>query len=547
MVTFAAIQKPASEFSVNFHTSHNANSLWHAGEVAADQKRWSEAERAYREALALEPGHVPSLIGLSTMLSRRGAHREAHATTLAAKAQQPAHPALLFALAQRLRHFHEYRLLEECLAPPAFAAQAPVTALAQAVVMLSSIGAHQSAVQMAETALRREPGHAAMLYVRGNLHQFDGGMEAAEQCYEAAIAADPRLFQASWMLAAARTQTPQSNHVERLKSQLEQATPGGQGEAYVAFGLHKELHDLGDYEGAWAALARGCAVKRQLSNYSLADDAALVDGLVDLCTPGFLQTTSDIEQPAVPIFIIGMHRSGTSLLERMLAGHTLVGDAGETGVFGAQMQLAADHRVPDRIDAELVRRASAIDYDQVARGYARQAQWLSRGNAMFTEKLPSNFWNLGFIAKALPQARIVHLVRDPMDTCFSNLRTLFSEAATYSYVQEELAGFYLQYRRLMRHWHAVLPGRVLDVSYDDLVQHPEATAARIAAHCGLDYQSGLVDVARSGGSMATASAALARQGIRRDRGHVWRHYQRYLEPMAQTLRPAYAGLGVEPA
>ena len=527
--------------------THDANLLWRTAELAADRKQWSEAERVYRQALALEPTHVPSLIGLSTMLSRRDAHREAHAATLAAHARQPTHPALLFALAQRLRHFHEYRLLEECLAAPAFAAQAPVSALAQAVVMLSSIGAHPAAVRMADIGLRREPRHAAMLYVRGNLHQFDGEMAAAERCYEAAIAVEPRLFQASWMLASTRTQTAESNHIQRLQQQLTQATPGGQGEVYVAYGLHKELHDVGDYDGAWRELARGCAVKRRLVDYALARDTQLVDDLIALCTPRFLEAKSQIPQPAVPIFIVGMYRSGTSLLARMLGGHTHVGEAGETYSFDAQMQLAADHAAPGQLDAELVRRAAAIDYDEIARSYARQAQWLSRGRPMFTEKQPFNFWNVGFIAKALPQARILHLVRDPVDTCFSNLRTLFSGTAAFSYAQEELAGFYLQYRRLMQHWHAVLPGNILDVRYDDLVEKPEEVVARVAAHCGLEYQPAMLDVGRSGGSVATASASLVREGIRRDRGQVWRHYQHHLQPMVQTLRPAYAAPGVEPA
>lgn len=459
---------------------------------------------------------------------------------MAAIARAPQAPPLLFVLGQRLRYFHEFELVEKCLSHPRLAAEAPLTVVAKSVVMLSSIGAHDAAVRLVDAALRRDPRHAASLYVRGNLHLFDGQIAEAERHYEAALQSDPRLFQSAWMLSGARTQTPESNHLERLRQQIQQATPGREGEAYLAYALHKELHDLGDDQAAWEALTRGCAVKRRLIDYQPAATQALTEQLMSVCTPEFLRQQSGVNQPAVPIFIIGMHRSGTTLLERILAGHSDAGDAGETRAFDAQMELAADYAVPQGINAEMVRRAATVDYDAVARGYARHVPWLSRGKPFFTEKLPMNFWNIGFIAKALPQARILHLMRDPMDTCFSNLRTLFAGVATYSYVQEELAGFYLQYRRIMDHWRSVLPGLILDVEYDALVTQPEQAIERISAHCGIRYQPGLSDVSRLGGRIATASASTARRGILRDRGQLWRRYERQLLPMQQILSPLYS-------
>lgn len=516
----------------------SAHSLWLQAEAATDRKNWKQAERLYRQALELDARHVPALIGLSTALSQRDSYREAHAAILAAFALRPEHPSLLYAVAQRLRFFHEFERLEACLTHPHFAAGAPVSIVVKGVVMLSSIGAHASAVRLAEHALRREPGNATANYVRGNLHLFSGEPEAAEGCYERSLVSDPQLFQNAWMLASVRTQTPERNHVARLTEQLTRARPGGEGEAYLSYGLHKALHDLADYPAAWNALARGCTAKRKNVMYSLADDRATVDALASVCTAGFLSASSTVQQPSIPIFIVGMHRSGTTLMERMLSGHSLVGDAGETSAVDAQMQEATDHALPGRYDTEIARRAGSADFDAIARGYVEAARWLSRGRPFFTEKLPMNFWNVGFIAKALPQARILHLQRDPVDTCFSNLRTLFAGVATYSYVQEELAGFYLEYRRMMDHWRAVLPpGRMLDVRYDDLVADPETVAAGIASFCGLPYEAAMVDVTRSDGRVATASAALARQGIRRDRGQVWRHYEAQLQPLVAGLKP----------
>lgn len=513
----------------------DANKLWMQGETAMDRQQWSVAEAAYADALKLDARHVPSLIGLSTLYSRQDKHVLAHQVLMRATDVMVAHPGITYGVAQRLRFFNEFAALERCLTGSGFAESAPVPVLARAVVMLSSIGAHEEAVKLAERAVVRDPNCAPALYVRGNLHLFSGEPEMAELRYEQSLKADPRLYQNSWMLAGVRTQTAGSNHVDRLRLQLTQASPGKEGEAYLSYGLHKELHDLGDYAGAWSALARGCRVKRAHVAYSPAEDVALVDQATSLFTAAFFRGQAEETLPSVPIFILGMHRSGTTLLERMLSGHSNVADAGETGAFDAQVQLAADHYYANHFDAAVLDAVPGMDFSAIARGYGESARWLSRGKPFFTEKLPMNFWNIGLIARALPQAKIINLVRDPMDTCFSNLRTLFAGVATYSYDQSELAQFYLQYRRLMQHWLDVLPGRILQVSYDELVTAPDVVGQRVAEYCGLQYQASISDVGRSTGRVATASAALARQGIRRDRGMVWRNYETYLGPLQAGL------------
>lgn len=516
------------------------HSAWLDGEQALQRKDKAAAEAAFRRALSVDPGHVPSLIGLSTVLTQLGRHREAHDAAIRAFNLRPPVAPLLYAIAQRLRYFHEFEHLVACLREPAFAAGAPADIIAKAAVMLSSIGAHEDATRLVEQGLRRKPTDAACLHVRGNFHLFRGEGDEAEACYEASLRSDPLLFQNSLMLAGVRPATEERNFVERIRSQLRKARPGGSGEVYLGFALHKQLHELARHDEAWDALKRACGAKRKQVDYSTAADEALVAKIMAVCTPGFLSTVSDVGQPSVPIFIVGMHRSGTTLLERMLAGHSKVGDAGETSAFHAEMELALDRATPQGPDAGFVDAARTADFDRVARGYARRAGWLSRGNPWFTEKLPQNFLNVGFIAKALPQARFLHLVRDPMDTCFSNLRQLFSGAALYSYDQAELGRFYILYRRMMAHWRDALPGRVLDISYDALIEDPQDMARRVALHCGLDFEASMVDISRSTGTVATPSATTARQGFRKDRGQVWRRYERHLAVLQRELEPAYA-------
>lgn len=517
----------------------SADKLWQEAEAATDRKDFVRAEKLYRRALAQRKDHAASWLGLSTVLSRRGAHCEAHAAALRAYELRPSIAPLIYATGQRLRYFHEFERLVDCLSAPALAARAPAQIVAKAAVMLSSIGAHDEAARLVDQALQREPLDASALHVRGNFHLFNGDVEQAEAAYEASLRSDPTLFQNSLMLAGARPVTADRNHVERLRQQLSKAKPRGTGEVYLGYALHKELHELGRYEESWQALARACADKRRQVQYSPSEPVELVESIEQLCTSEYLAAASGVEQRHVPIFIVGMHRSGTTLLERMLAGHSQVGDAGETSAFHAQLELALDRAAPAGIDAAFARLMKDADHDAIARGYAGSARWLSRGNAFFTEKLPQNFFNVGFIAKAMPQARFLHLVRDPVDTCFSNLRTLFSGAALYSYDQAELGAFFLLYQRMMRHWHSVLPGRVLDISYDELVQDPAAMAQRVAAHCGLAFEPGMVDIGRASGTVATPSATVARQGFRRDRGRAWQPYAAHLETLIATLGPAY--------
>jgi len=515
--------------------TRQANLYWQDGEKAAARRDWPSALRAYGAALACDPRHVPSMLGLSSVHIRLGHHRDAQELVMQAHAAGPRVAPLIFAVGQRLRYFNEYQAVIDCFGIAEFAEQAPSQPLAEAAVSLSTMGANQPAMALIERALRRDAMHAGALYFRGNLHTFNGNFDAAEQDYEAALRSDPRLFQSSWMLAGLRKQTSQSNHVERLHEQLKQVTPGRRGEVYVSYAMHKELHDLGEHRQAWTALERGCNAERSLVRYDPVATTEMFAELTRICNADFCSAVSTIAQETTPIFIVGMFRSGTSLIERMLSGHSAVTDGGETLAFTEQMKRATDRAMSGVLNAEIVRRAAHVDFDEVARGYATPARWLAKGRPFFTEKLPSNFLHIGFIAKALPHARIVHLVRDPMDTCFANMRTLFSEVAAYSYDQREMADYYNQYRLLMRHWHSEMPGRVLDVAYSDLVNDPAGQMRRIADYCGLPFEEGMLDLARIGGSVVTASAAQVRQGIVKDRGAAWLPYAQQLQVLRAAL------------
>jgi len=259
----------------------------------------------------------------------------------------------------------------------------------------------------------------------------------------------------------------------------------------------------------------------------------LFENLIAATTPEFLKPANVVHEGPQPIFIIGMPRSGTTVVDRLLGNHPDVTLAGELDDFALQLRWAANHQ--STLDDIVLERLPRIDYAELGRRYLDQTQWRAQGKPYFTDKLPRNWMVAGLIAKALPQARIVHLVRDPMAVCFSNFRVMFADAFAHIYDLDALASHYLQYRRVVEHWQAAMPDRILDVVYSDLVQQPEATMRRVVDFCGLDWDPACVDLTANESAVATLSTAQVREPIHARALEEWRHYEKQLAPLKRAL------------
>jgi hypothetical protein len=248
---------------------------------------------------------------------------------------------------------------------------------------------------------------------------------------------------------------------------------------------------------------------------------------------------ADGEPPASPshpqpIFILGMPRSGTTLLESLLGRHERIASAGELIEFGKMWRQAADVHGHAIADPALV--AADADFAEVGRRYLEQTRWRAQGRAFYIDKLPPNFWLAGFIRKALPQARILHMVREPMELCFSNWRALFGDSYAYSYDMDALAAQHARYTTLMAHWRAAMPGAIHDVDYAALVADPETTLRAALAHLDLDFDDKLLDANADAGPVATLSSAQVRAPVSDARRRDWQRYAAQLEPLRQRLQ-----------
>jgi hypothetical protein len=333
-------------------------------------------------------------------------------------------------------------------------------------------------------------------------------------------------------------QTANSNHLNYIRAQLHAVEKGSEDHAAFEFAQYKELEDLGRYEDAFAALERGNAIMYSRLSHDMQRERELFEGIRRLFTPDFVRGPGARINGPVPIFIVGLPRSGTTLLDRILDNHPDVVSTGERIDFPRQLRWAANLHGNDLIDAKLLDRILRVDYDELGRRYLEQTQWRTPGSSFFVDKLPANHMLLGLIHRALPQAPILHMVRDPMDVCFSNYRALFGESYPYSYQLDALASHYLQYRMLMRHWNDVMPGCVLDVSYADLVTNPEPTLATVFAHCGLRPVPGCSDLTRNATAVNTLSSAQIREPIHTRSLGEWRRYERQLAPLRGVLQSA---------
>jgi tetratricopeptide (TPR) repeat protein len=408
----------------------------------------------------------------------------------------------------------------------------PVPWLIECAMLASTFGDQDLARIYSREALRREPRNAAACHVDATLQMFCGDISAAIAGFERALELAPAYAPSHWALA--QIGQADARRADRVRDQIACVAAGSDAEIHLQFALHHELHKLERHDEAWAALEHGCALKRRRVPYDHRATLALFDDLIADCTREFCAAESAANDTATPVFIVGMFRSGTTLLEGLLGRHAQVTDIGENYTFTAQLRRAADHYCPEALDRTIVARRAQIDFPTVGSDYLAESRWRTHGRRLFTVKLPSNFLNAGFIAKALPHAKFLHLVRDPRDVCFSNLRMLYSHVNGYSYAQRELAEFHNQYRRLMKHWQSALPEQILDVPYAELVNDTERVMRRVCDFLDLPFESSIlaIDAQRS---VSTASAAQIRHGIRPPGAPAWQPYVEKLQPLFHAL------------
>ena len=563
--------------------SRNAIALYNRGNLMHEQERFEQAESSYRQALAVRPNHADTWVNLGSTLKELKRYQEALTCYDKAIGLAPQHAMAYNNRGNTLKELERY---DEALASLAQAIRINpryADAYFNAGIVLDELKRYGEALSAYRQTVVLEPGHA-QAWLNQGLVQMELGRnsldpatsEAALACFDKAIALKPgyadayaskgdslmrlgRMKEAEASLEkaldldmanadafgrlitikSAQENDPRFKQLETVYAR--RATLTEDKRITLDFAMAKALEDAGRYDEAFIAYAEGNRLHRDNHPYDEAEAVRSSETirqyfsrqLFNMCANLETAGLPDVNRDRIPIFIVGMPRSGTTLIEQVLASHPSLFGAGELLTLNRLAQsvelLPADAPGWDRYLPEL-RKLGQTYLDQI---------WKLAPDARYiTDKMPENYKFLGLLHLMLPQAKIIHAMRDPMDTCFSCYALRFDEGHEYCYDLTTLGRQYLRYRELMQHWHDVLPpGSILDLRYEDMVADLEGQAKRLLDYLGLPWDPACLNFYGNERSINTASVSQVRQPIYKTSVARWKPFEEHLGPLLEIIRP----------
>ena len=462
-------------------------------ELAGRLGRYRDAENLLRRALELAPGFHAARSNLATVL-----HRQNHTTEALAELD-----TLLAAEPDNLTHGN------------------------LKAAALGRIGDYDEALALYETILDRVRDQPKLWMSYGHVLKTVGRQEESIAAYRRALALRPALGEVWWSLANLKTVKLGADDIAAMEAALATAGLSEEDRLHLDFALGKACEDASDPARAFAHYAAGNAIRRAQLGYDPADTTRQVDRAIQLCTSEFFAARAGQGCTAPdPIFILGMPRAGSTLIEQILASHSLIEGTMELPDIPA-LAVKSGKAVAALAPAEI--RALGEDY------LARTRIQRKAGTPFFIDKLPNNWLHVGFIHLILPNARIIDARRHPLDCCFSNFRQHYARGQSFSYGLEDMGRYYADYVRLLSHFDTVLPGRVHRVIHERLIAEPEAEIHALLDHLGLDFEPACLAFHENPRAVRTASSEQVRRPINRDGVDQWRPYAQWLDPLRQAL------------
>ncbi len=399
------------------------------------------------------------------------------------------------------------------------------------------LGRHERAIEIYRELLpgARQPAelHLSIAHLLKTL----GHTEAAVAEYRAAASARSGYGDAYWSLANLKTYRFTDEELERMIAAESAAATSADDRYHLCFALGKALEDREEYQRSFEYYGRGNALRRSAGSYRPEQIEHNTWLQIEVCTPAlFTRHRGGGAVAADPIFIVGLPRSGSTLIEQILASHSQVEGTHE---LADVPRIVTDLDGRDSRYPGVLRSMSPEDFRRLGERYLQQTRaYRTAGRSRFIDKMPNNFRHIGLIHLMLPNAKIIDVRREPMACCFGNFKQLFAQGQAFTYGLEDIARYYRTYLELMRHWDAVLPGQILRLSYEDVVQDLEDSVRRLLEFCGLDFEPACVEFHRTERSVRTASSEQVRQPIYREGLSQWRHYEPWLAPLHETLGDA---------
>jgi tetratricopeptide (TPR) repeat protein len=499
--------------------------------MALNQNRLEVAERILKPHLKEDPFDAAAVRMLAELASRIGRTRDAENLLRRAIELSPGWAAPKANLAMLLGRTGRPGEAMDLLGDVFTAEPEDLGHWNLKAATLGRLGDFDEAMAMYEAVLRRAPNQPRVWMSYAHLLKTVGRLDDGIAAYRKAIGLRPTLGEAWWSLANLKTIRFSDADVAAMSQAVASAGIADDDRFHLEFALGKAMHDAGRIDEAFAHYSRANQLRLKLQPHASKDVHELVDRSIEAFTSeAFLDRAGGFEA-SDPIFIVGMPRSGSTLIEQILSSHSLVEGTSELQDIPFLARRAGHYPSSVLELGEEQRRSLGAEY------LKRTAVQRRTGKPFFIDKLPNNWMFVPFIQLILPNARIIDARRHPLGCCFSNFRQHFATGQAWTYDLEHLGEFYSDYVRLMAHIDSVLPGRVYRVTYEQMVDDTENEVRRLLDHCGLEFEPACLEFYKTERPVRTPSSEQVRRPIYRDATEEWRPYEKYLQPLKDALGP----------
>lgn len=510
-----------------------------AGFAALNAGRIADATACCKEVLARRPDLVPAhfLVGLVAL--EAGERTTAFSAFRSVTKLEPRHAAAWAHLARLFMSEGQVNRADKALAAALEYVRDEAVVHDLIGVVYSLMGEYGLAQEHFRRAITLASGHPPfMLNYASNL-VYHGRTAEAREVFERIVAIQPASPQAHWQLANARKALDRA-HIETMQALLDGGKLHPRAQSFYLYAIGKEHEDLGEWEAAFAAFESGARARRGTVEYDEDAEIDMFRFLETHFTPERIgvppaAAPSDATDQAMPIFVLGQPRTGTTLVDRIISCHSAVHSAGELQQFGLALRRLSGHQDPKRFSARLFAAALDLDPEAIGAMYLETTRRMQGDAPRFVDKLPQNYLMIPLLLAALPGAKIVHLTRDPLDACFASYKQLFADAYLHSYDQREMARHHARYRTLMRCWHERWPGRIYDISYEQTVTDFEPNVRALLDYLGLPFEEACLRPHEQAAAVSTASAVQVREPVHTRSVGRWQRYADKLGPMTEEL------------
>ncbi len=509
-------------------------SLAQAGEHLREG-RVKECQKICRKILALNPNDVNAMRLLAKVAGENGHWRQAEKLLVRALEILPEFNELRLDLS---RVYKQLDRLDDAVAMAARAVEHnPRNRNAHYLhaSMLAITRAYDAALEAYDRATGNDHFHPAAWLGKGHLLKTLGRSQEGIAAYRKAIEQRPSFGEVYWSLANLKTFRFTPDEIADMERRLAEEDLDTDARVHFLFTLGKAWEDEGEYARAFQYYSEACALQRPRVYYDPVETRVANNRILEVFTAEFLAENAGHGCPdPAPIFIVGMPRSGSTLIEQILASHSQVEGTAELPEVGRIIGMISA-RSPEEDYPEAAAWLEPKDWRDLGEAYLERTRRHRYGLPYFTDKMPNNFPSVGLIHLMLPNAKIIDARRHPLDSCFGCFKQHFAYGQTFSYDLVEIADYYREYRRMMRHWHEVLPGRVLEVRYEDMVADQEGQTRRLLAHCGLEFEDACLRFYETERPVRTASSEQVRKPIYASSVNHWRHFREELTPVIEIL------------